>query len=163
MVRQIIDQPQPLTLYSSNAECLAYTHETDKHNSIKIAYQSHYHLMSTQSWELPEKRSLLHVTNIVHWYKTDRRLQLQEMTEIAIDAWQNCGTRAANREKQNGAEYWWPKTTFYLASFLHAVRPRLISSPLAANLKQCKNCRRCSVCGTEEAEPFMLLSSPSST
>lgn len=99
MVRQIIDQPQPLTLYSSNAECLAYTHETDKHNSIKIASQSHYHLMSTQSWELPEKRSLLHVTNIVHWYKTDRQLQLQEMSQIGTDTWLSTFQRATIHHK----------------------------------------------------------------
>ena len=45
------------------------------------------HLMSTQSWELPEKRRLFHITNIVHWYKSDRPLQLQEMSQIGTVTW----------------------------------------------------------------------------
>ena len=50
---------------------------------------------------------------------------------------------------------------FYLASFLHTVRPRLISAPAPANLKQCKNWRCSSGWGAANADPFEFSSASS--
>jgi len=70
-------------------ECLVYTHDNHKES----------HLCRRKVGSCRRNRRLFHITNIVHWYKTERPLHLQEMSQIGTVTWQSTFQRATIHHK----------------------------------------------------------------
>jgi len=101
MGRQIIGNSNPLLL-----ECLVYTHDNHKwiasHVDAKLGVAG-----ETQIIPYHKHCSLVQIGQTVTTARnvTNRHCYMAEYIPKGNNTSQNCGTRIASREKQNGAEY----------------------------------------------------------